>query len=107
MPIAAFDVVGCEQQPLTPLAGSGRGLWSKDSTRALRRLRGEWSRWNLKHTRSSARFAPLSEVHAGRRLRFAADEALARRYRTILESWQAVPRGVEITQTAARLPASR
>ena len=32
------------QQPLTPLKGSGRGLWGRDSTRALRKLRGEWSR---------------------------------------------------------------
>jgi prevent-host-death family protein len=32
------------QQPLTPLQGSGRGLWGKDSTRTIRRLRDEWSR---------------------------------------------------------------
>jgi len=32
------------QQPLTPLEGSGRGLWGRDSTRALRKLQGEWSR---------------------------------------------------------------
>jgi len=32
------------QQSLLPLAGSGCGLWGKDSTRLLRKLRGEWSR---------------------------------------------------------------
>jgi prevent-host-death family protein len=32
------------QQPLTHLQGSGRGLWGKDSTRTIRRLRDEWSR---------------------------------------------------------------
>jgi prevent-host-death family protein len=32
------------QQPLTPLAGSGRGLWGKNSTATIRRLRDEWSR---------------------------------------------------------------
>jgi prevent-host-death family protein len=32
------------QQPLTPLKGTGRGLWGKNSTRTMRRLRDEWSR---------------------------------------------------------------
>lgn len=32
------------QQSLLPLAGSGRGLWGKSSTRTLRKLRDEWSR---------------------------------------------------------------
>lgn len=32
------------QDPLTPLAGTGRGLWGKDSKAAIRRLRDEWSR---------------------------------------------------------------
>jgi prevent-host-death family protein len=43
VPIAAH---GAEtgQQALTPLQGSGRGLWGRDSARTLRRLRGEWSR---------------------------------------------------------------
>jgi prevent-host-death family protein len=31
------------QASLLPLAGSGRGLWGKDSQRTLRHLRGEWS----------------------------------------------------------------
>lgn len=32
------------QQSLLPLKGSGRGLWGKNSTRTLNRLRDEWSR---------------------------------------------------------------
>ncbi len=32
------------QEPLLPLAGSGRGLWGRDSRRTIRKLRGEWSR---------------------------------------------------------------
>jgi prevent-host-death family protein len=31
------------QQPLMPVAGSGRGLWEKNSIRTLRKLRDEWS----------------------------------------------------------------
>lgn len=31
------------QRSLLPLAGSGKGLWGKDSRRTLRRLRNEWS----------------------------------------------------------------
>ncbi|MDI1285377.1 MAG: type II toxin-antitoxin system Phd/YefM family antitoxin [Reyranella sp.] len=43
VPIGAYDST-VRQQPLTPLSGSGRGLWGKDSTRTLRKLRDEWSR---------------------------------------------------------------
>ncbi|MCW5747595.1 MAG: type II toxin-antitoxin system prevent-host-death family antitoxin [Alphaproteobacteria bacterium] len=43
MPIEAYGAAS-QQQPLIPLAGSGRGLWGKDSVRTLRRLRDEWSR---------------------------------------------------------------
>lgn len=43
MPIGAYGSA-LRQQPLTPVAGSGRGLWGKDSTRTLRKLRDEWSR---------------------------------------------------------------
>jgi prevent-host-death family protein len=48
-PVAALVPVGAyggdsRQPPLTPLRGSGRGLWGKDSTRTIRRLRAEWSR---------------------------------------------------------------
>ena len=43
VPIEAYDSAG-SQQPLLPMAGSGRGLWGKDSTRTLRKLRDEWSR---------------------------------------------------------------
>ncbi len=32
------------QKPLTALAGSGKGLWGKDSARTLRKLRDEWDR---------------------------------------------------------------
>lgn len=32
------------QKPLAGLAGSGKGLWGKDSAKTLRRLRDEWSR---------------------------------------------------------------
>ncbi len=35
---------GPRQKPLTGLAGSGKGLWGRDSSRALRRLRDEWPR---------------------------------------------------------------
>jgi antitoxin (DNA-binding transcriptional repressor) of toxin-antitoxin stability system len=37
-------VATARQAPLTPLIGSGKGLWGRDSTAAIRRLRGEWSR---------------------------------------------------------------
>lgn len=48
-PVAALVPVegyaaAVRQQPLIPLAGSGRGLWGKNSTDALRKLRDEWSR---------------------------------------------------------------
>jgi prevent-host-death family protein len=43
VPIAAYGAA-IRQQPLTPVAGSGRGLWGKDSARTVRRLRDEWSR---------------------------------------------------------------
>jgi len=43
MPIEAYSSAG-RQQPLLALAGSGRGLWGKDSARTLRKLRDEWSR---------------------------------------------------------------
>jgi prevent-host-death family protein len=46
-PVAALtpvDVLSAarEQQPLTPLKGSGTGLWGKNSTHTLRALRDEW-----------------------------------------------------------------
>jgi prevent-host-death family protein len=48
-PIAALVPIeglsaAVRQQPLTPLKGSGRGLWGKNSARTIRRLRDEWSR---------------------------------------------------------------
>ena len=35
---------GKRQKSLLALAGSGRGLWGRDSTRTLRKLRDEWDR---------------------------------------------------------------
>jgi prevent-host-death family protein len=43
VPLEAFGTYG-GQHSLLPLAGSGRNLWSRHSTRKLRRLREEWSR---------------------------------------------------------------
>jgi prevent-host-death family protein len=43
MPIEAYGAA-VRQQPLTPLEGSGRGLWGRSSARTLRKLRDEWSR---------------------------------------------------------------
>lgn len=43
VPIEAYGAA-IRQQPLMPVAGSGRGLWGKNSTRALQKLRDEWNR---------------------------------------------------------------
>jgi len=43
VPIAAYDAA-VRQQPLLPVAGSGRGLWGNNSSRTIRKLRDEWSR---------------------------------------------------------------
>jgi prevent-host-death family protein len=43
VPIEAYGAA-VRQQSLLPLAGSGRGLWGKDSGRTIRKLRDEWSR---------------------------------------------------------------
>ena len=74
------------------------------------------------HPKFGPRFRPLFEAHAAGRVRFAVttmtiaevltgplkggDEALARRYRAILESWQPVELDVDIAESAARLRAS-
>jgi predicted nucleic acid-binding protein len=74
------------------------------------------------HPLFAPRFRPLFEAQAAGRLRFAvttitvaevltgplksADEPLARRYRTILESWQLITLTVDIAESAARLRAS-
>jgi len=47
--VAALVPVGSlaglsEQQSLLSVMGSGRGLWGANSTRALRKLRDEWTR---------------------------------------------------------------
>jgi predicted nucleic acid-binding protein len=74
------------------------------------------------HPAFMPRFRPLFDAHAAGRLRFAVttlaiaevltgplkagDEALARRYRAILDSWGPVALDSAITETAARLRAS-
>jgi predicted nucleic acid-binding protein len=74
------------------------------------------------HPQFGLRFAPLFAAHAAGRLRFAVttitvaevlvgplragDDALAQRYRAILESWQPVALDLEIAASAARLRAS-
>lgn len=74
------------------------------------------------HPRLGPRFKPIFEAHAAGDLRFAVttitiaevltgplqarDDALARRYRAILESWQPVPLDIDIAENAARLRAS-
>lgn len=42
MPIGAYGAAA-DQQSLTSLEGSGRGLWGKDSARTIHKLRDEWS----------------------------------------------------------------
>ena len=74
------------------------------------------------HPKFAPRFQPLFEEHAKGRVRFAVttltiaevlagplgagDEALVRRYRNILESWQVVVFDAEIAESAARMRAS-
>jgi len=74
------------------------------------------------HPTFGPRFRPLFEAHGAGRLRFAittitiaevlagplqaADDALARRYRAILESWQPIALDADIAESAARLWAS-
>jgi prevent-host-death family protein len=42
------DVAGTRQKALTALAGSGKGMWGRNSASAMRRLRDEWSRQTLR-----------------------------------------------------------
>lgn len=74
------------------------------------------------HPKLGSHFRPLFDEHAAGRVRFAVttitvaeiltgplqagDEALARRYRAILESWRIVELDVDIAESAARLRAS-
>ncbi|MGH7124519.1 MAG: type II toxin-antitoxin system VapC family toxin [Stellaceae bacterium] len=74
------------------------------------------------HNRFGSRFKPLFDAHDAGDLRFAVttitvvevltgpqragDDALARRYRATLETWQPVPLDMEIAESAARLRAS-
>lgn len=74
------------------------------------------------HPKLGPRFKPVFAAHAAGHVRFAVttitiaevlagplqagDEALARRYRSILESWQPIGLDVDIAESAARLRAS-
>jgi len=74
------------------------------------------------HPKLGPRFKPLFAAHEAGRLRFAVttitiaevltgplragEDALARRYRAILESWRPVALDVDIAESAARLRAS-
>jgi predicted nucleic acid-binding protein len=74
------------------------------------------------HPEHGPRFAPLFEAHAAGRFDFAVstitiaevltgplaagDEALARRYRAVLETWRVVALDADIAETAARLRAA-
>jgi len=44
VPIQSYVDGGREQQPLTALAGSGRGLWGRKSAATVAKLRDEWER---------------------------------------------------------------
>jgi prevent-host-death family protein len=43
VPIEAHSAA-IRQQPLTPVEGSGRGFWGRNSSRTVRKLRDEWNR---------------------------------------------------------------
>jgi predicted nucleic acid-binding protein len=74
------------------------------------------------HSKLAPRFAPLFEAQAQGRLRFAVttvsiaevltgpiqagDDALARRYRAVLESWHVVDLTSDIAESAARMRAT-
>jgi len=74
------------------------------------------------HPKFSPRFKPLFDAHTAGRLRFAVttitiaevltgplragEDALARRYRAVLESWQPVALDTDIAESAARLRAA-
>lgn len=74
------------------------------------------------HPKLASRFKPIFAAHAAGELRFAIstitiaevltgplqnrDEALARRYRAVLQSWQVVDLDADIAESAARLRAS-
>jgi predicted nucleic acid-binding protein len=75
-----------------------------------------------RHPKFGPRFKPLFDAHAAGHVRFAVttisiaeiltgplragDDALARRYRAILEAWQTVALDVEVAESAARLRAT-
>lgn len=44
IPIGAYKASATRQPPVTPLEGTGRGLWGKDSRKFIRKLRDELDR---------------------------------------------------------------
>jgi prevent-host-death family protein len=42
--VPARGAAASRQRPLTPLLGSGKGMWGRNGAAAVRRLRDEWSR---------------------------------------------------------------
>jgi len=44
VPMDVLEASSHRQLPLTPLKGTGRGLWGKNSTRTIRALKDEWER---------------------------------------------------------------
>ena len=78
--------------------------------------------WFENHPEIAPRFEPVFEAHHDGTVRFAittvtlaevltgplqaGDEALARRYRAVLESWQVVELDADIAESAARLRAA-
>jgi prevent-host-death family protein len=43
VPIKSYNAAA-PQQSLLPFAGTGRGLWGRNSTKTLRKIRDEWDR---------------------------------------------------------------
>ena len=101
-------------EPITVAELSGGALVLMDSAPIIYFLED--------HPKLAARFKPLFVAHAAGELRFAittitiaevltgplqdGDEALARRYRAVLQSWQVVDLDADIAESAARLRAS-
>jgi predicted nucleic acid-binding protein len=101
-------------EPLDPTGLPENALVLVDSAPIIYVLEG--------HRKFAPRFKPLFEAHAAGHFRFAVttitiaevltgplqsgDDALAQRYRAILESWQVVPLDAGIAESAARLRAS-
>ena len=101
-------------EPLTLAGLSQNALLLIDTAPLIYQLEG--------HAQLGQRFSPLFEAHAAGQFRLAVstitiaevltgpllagDEALARRYRGLLQSWQVVDLDADIVETAARLRAA-